>query len=75
MHRVLDWEDELFLALHVLLDRHSLSAYSASFADSLYGLRRAAQTSKDAAKEGPKLLSPSQQRAALALLVGCCSSL
>ena len=69
VHRLLDWEDELFLVLQWLLDRQSLSAYSASFADSLYGLRRAASRGKSGDTSAPKLLTPRQQHAALLVLV------
>jgi hypothetical protein len=72
LHRVLDWEDELFALVTALLDRQSLASSSSTFADSMYGLRRAPY----APQEPPRSLSQQQQRAALMLLVrrppACC---
>lgn len=65
LHRVLDWEDELFALVTALLDRQSLASSSSTFADSMYGLRRAPY----APEKPPRSLSPQQQRAALTLLV------
>ncbi|CAA0808202.1 Peroxisome biogenesis protein 12 [Striga hermonthica] len=40
IHRVLDYEDEFFALLMLVLETHSLRTTDASFAESLYGLRR-----------------------------------
>ncbi|CAH9068886.1 unnamed protein product [Cuscuta europaea] len=40
LHKVLDFEDELFAFLMLVLETHSLRTTDASFAESLYGLRR-----------------------------------
>ncbi|XP_031502803.1 peroxisome biogenesis protein 12 isoform X1 [Nymphaea colorata] len=42
LHKVLDYEDEFFALLMLVLDTHSLRTTDASFAESLYGLRRKA---------------------------------
>lgn len=42
LHKVLDYEDEFFAALTLILETHSLRTTDASFAESLYGLRRRA---------------------------------
>lgn len=42
LHRVLDYEDEFFALLMLVLESHSLRTTDASFAESLYGLRRRA---------------------------------
>ncbi|XP_022996952.1 peroxisome biogenesis protein 12 [Cucurbita maxima] len=39
-HRVLDYEDEFFSLLMLVLETHSLRTTDASFSESLYGLRR-----------------------------------
>lgn len=41
-HRVLDYEDEFFALLMLVLETHSLRTTDASFSESLYGLRRRA---------------------------------
>ncbi|KAI4378992.1 hypothetical protein MLD38_016402 [Melastoma candidum] len=41
-HKVLDYEDEFFAILMLVLEAHSLRTTEASFAESLYGLRRRA---------------------------------
>ncbi|XP_047316238.1 peroxisome biogenesis protein 12 [Impatiens glandulifera] len=41
-HKVLDYEDELFSLLMLVLETHSLRTTDASFSESLYGLRRRA---------------------------------
>ena len=65
LHKVLDWEDELFALITAFLDRQSLASSSSTFADSLYGLRRAPYT-----REGPsKSLKQQQQKVTLLLLV------
>jgi hypothetical protein len=38
--RLLNFEDEVFAAIALLLERHSLSYFHATFAESLYGLKR-----------------------------------
>uniref|UniRef100_M4FGG7 Peroxisome biogenesis protein 12 n=1 Tax=Brassica campestris TaxID=3711 RepID=M4FGG7_BRACM len=40
LHRILDYEDEFFAALMLILEGHSLRTTDASFAESLYGLKR-----------------------------------
>ncbi|KAG6554901.1 hypothetical protein Mapa_003485 [Marchantia paleacea] len=40
LHKVLDYSDEAFAALMLLLEAHSLRISDASFAEALYGLRR-----------------------------------
>ncbi|KAJ4826966.1 ubiquitin-protein ligase peroxin 12 [Turnera subulata] len=42
LHRVLDYEDEFFAVLMLVLETHSLRTTDASFSESLYGLRRRA---------------------------------
>ncbi|XP_050221718.1 peroxisome biogenesis protein 12 [Mercurialis annua] len=44
LHRVLDYEDEFFALLMLVLETHSLRTTEASFSESLYGLRRRAVT-------------------------------
>lgn len=41
-HKVLDYEDEFFSLLMLILETHSLRTTDASFSESLYGLRRRA---------------------------------
>ena len=66
-HRLLDWEDEVFALITALLDRQSLQNGSSSFAESLYGLRRAGRTASQGLPD-PALLHHGQQRT-LAVLV------
>ncbi|KAH7543325.1 hypothetical protein FEM48_Zijuj02G0172400 [Ziziphus jujuba var. spinosa] len=42
LHKVLDYEDEFFALLMLILETHSLRTTDASFSESLYGLRRRA---------------------------------
>ncbi|KAK6915322.1 Pex, N-terminal [Dillenia turbinata] len=42
LHKILDYEDEFFALLLLVLETHSLRTTDASFAESLYGLRRRA---------------------------------
>ncbi|KAK9087785.1 hypothetical protein Syun_030179 [Stephania yunnanensis] len=42
LHKVLDYEDEFFALLMLVLQTHSLRTTDASFAETLYGLRRRA---------------------------------
>ncbi|KAJ0967517.1 hypothetical protein J5N97_024434 [Dioscorea zingiberensis] len=42
LHKILDYEDEFFALLMLVLETHSLRTTDASFAESLYGLRRRA---------------------------------
>ena len=67
-HRVLNYEDEVFALITLLLDRQSLANGSASFADSLYGLRRA-PFSADSAGEKQQPLTKRQRMTALLCLV------
>ena len=66
-HRLLNWEDEVFAVITALLDRQSLQNGSSSFAESLYGLRRAGRPAPQGLPN-PALLHRSQ-RHTLALLV------
>ena len=69
VHKLLDWEDELFLVLQALLDHQSLSVQSSTFADSLYGLRLAANHGPAKSLASPPPLTKHQQRAALLMQV------
>ena len=40
LHRVLDFKDEAFALLALLFEQHSLNTRDASFAESLYALKR-----------------------------------
>lgn len=42
LHKVLDYEDEFFAALMLVLETHSIRSTDGSFSESLYGLRRRA---------------------------------
>ncbi|PQP94711.1 peroxisome biogenesis protein 12 [Prunus yedoensis var. nudiflora] len=56
LHRVLDYEDEFFSLLMLVLETHSLRTTDASFSESLYGLRRRAvkiKAMKDDARLNP----------------------
>ncbi len=66
-HRLLDWEDEVFALITALLDRQSLQNGSSSFAESLYGLRRAGRPISQGLPD-PALLHRGQQHT-LAVLV------
>lgn len=73
--RLLDSEDELFFLISVFLERQSLLNSSASFAESLYSLRRVPHSPSAAvgdaagtAKGGQAALSPSQRRNSLILI-------
>ena len=66
-HRLLDWEDEVFALITALLDRQSLQNGSSSFAESLYGLRRAGRPGSQGLPD-PALLHRGQ-RHTLAVLV------
>lgn len=68
LHRVLNYEDELFALITLMLDNQSLSSGSATFADGLYGLRRA-PLARDSEKQ--RLLDKTQQRFALCFQVQC----
>jgi peroxin-12 len=73
LHRLLDKEDELFFVLSVLLDRQALASGSGSFAEGLYGLRRA--TAAQGGSTGGSTrqpLTPSQRSMSLILLVRLC---
>jgi peroxin-12 len=70
LHRLLDREDELFFLLSVLLDRQALAASGGSFAEGLYGLRRAPVAADGTASgAGSQPLSSSQRQMSLVLLV------
>lgn len=65
LHTVLDLEDEFFALVTAFLDRQSLANSSATFADTLYGLRRAPY----APNEPSRSLTPQQQNVTLLFLV------
>lgn len=66
LHRVLDWEDEFFALVTAFLDQQSLSNGSSTFAESMYGLRRAPHDPD----RPPVALTKQQQNLTLLLLVG-----
>ena len=68
LHRLLDWEDEFFALITAILDRQSLAANSASFADSMYGLRRATCTSEQQGGAATPLSHRERQAALLSLV-------
>lgn len=71
LNKLLNYEDEILALLALLLDSQSLASGSASFADSLYGLRRAPSTqNQESHPSKPLWLSQRQQRLALLSLVG-----
>ncbi|XP_071921121.1 peroxisome biogenesis protein 12-like isoform X1 [Coffea arabica] len=51
IHKILDYEDEFFALLMLVLETHSLRTTDASFAESLYGLRRRAVNIKVKTKD------------------------
>ena len=70
LQRALNYEDEIAALIALLLDRQSFANNSASFADNLYGLRRAPYTrDTDSVTSKPVFLSNQQQRMALLSLV------
>ncbi|KAK9810536.1 hypothetical protein WJX72_012327 [[Myrmecia] bisecta] len=68
LHKLLDREDEVFAAISWALDRSSLATGSGTFAESLYGMRRAALRGSSSSTTRPTL-SRTQQHATLLLLV------
>jgi hypothetical protein len=64
IHRLLDREDEVFAGLLLLLNAHSLSASSALYAESLYGMRRCG-SAVGSSSTGPRRMSPTQLRGSL----------
>lgn len=54
IHKILDYEDEFFALLMLVLEMHSLHTTDASFAESLYGLRRRTVKFKLSKKESIK---------------------
>ncbi|EFN57496.1 hypothetical protein CHLNCDRAFT_48657 [Chlorella variabilis] len=67
LHHLLDREDELFFLLSMALDRQALAANGGSFAEGLYGLRRApASGSSGGSSRQP--LTDSQRSMSLILL-------
>lgn len=73
---LLTYEDEVYAAVSLLLEHHSLSTMHATFAESLYGLKRqpaAGQSSSHSSQSpipGGLQLSRKQQYQALACQVG-----
>ncbi|KAF5204811.1 Peroxisome biogenesis protein [Thalictrum thalictroides] len=53
LHKVLDYDDEFFALLMLVLETHSLRTTEASFSESLYGLRRRA-VNVQLSKENPR---------------------
>ncbi|KAG0586375.1 hypothetical protein KC19_2G085800 [Ceratodon purpureus] len=81
LHRVLDYSDEGYAALMLLLELHSLKTSDASFSESLYGLRRTAadtpatdalpqQEVAQAGSPGPRPLTSKQRALSVLFLVG-----
>lgn len=71
LHRLLDKEDELLFLLSVLLDRQALATSGGSFAEGLYGLRRAPVASGTSSSAGSRQpLSSTERSMSLILLVG-----
>lgn len=78
LHRVLDYSDEGYAALMLLLEFHSLKTADASFSESLYGLRRTtadipatdALPQQELAQAGSRPLSGKQRTLSLLFLVG-----
>ncbi|KAK9801364.1 hypothetical protein WJX73_000250 [Symbiochloris irregularis] len=68
LHKVLDYEEEVFAIVCAALDRQALAASSATFADSLYGLRRTTRASAASSVKDPHL-SHRQQRSTVLLSV------
>jgi peroxin-12 len=74
----LDYSDEGYAALMLLLELHSLKTTDASFSESLYGLRRTPATndaalpqqSEAAAQSGPRPLTRKQRALSVLFLVG-----
>ncbi|GAB4816887.1 hypothetical protein N2152v2_003933 [Parachlorella kessleri] len=66
LNRLLDHEDELFFLISVLLDRQSLHSNQASFAESLYALKRAPASPASGSSKEP--MSPAQRQTSLMLL-------
>ena len=68
LHRCLAYEDELFALLSLILERGALARHSASFADTLYGLRRA-PLPPSGGPPSRRPLTRGEQRRTLAFLV------
>ncbi|CAG7905558.1 unnamed protein product, partial [Brassica rapa] len=65
LHKILDYEDEFFAALMLILEGHSLRTTDALFAESLYGLRRKSvrlRLSKGSSKEVQRSTLEKRQR-------------
>ncbi|KAI3951136.1 hypothetical protein MKW98_028540 [Papaver atlanticum] len=56
LHKVLDYDDEFFALLMMILETHSLRTTDASFSESLYGLRRR-EANVEMFKDKPRLES------------------
>ncbi|MCL7037318.1 hypothetical protein MKW94_000132 [Papaver nudicaule] len=56
LHKVLDYDDEFFALLMMILETHSLRTTDASFSESLYGLRRR-EANVEMIKDKPRLES------------------
>ena len=69
LHRVLAWEDELFALVSLVLDRAALNASAASFAETLYALRRAPVDAAAAGGASRRPLTSREKRRTLAFLV------
>ncbi|KAL3523740.1 hypothetical protein ACH5RR_016574 [Cinchona calisaya] len=63
IHKILDYEDEFFALLMLVLEAHSLRTTDASFAESLYGLRRRAVNIKVNIKKKNLLFNSSSSSA------------
>ncbi|KAI3990808.1 hypothetical protein MKX01_011716 [Papaver californicum] len=56
LHKVLDYDDEFFALLMMILENHSLRTTDASFPESLYGVRRR-EANVEMIKDKPRLES------------------
>lgn len=72
LHRILDYEDECFALVCAALDKQSLAHGSATFAESLYGLRRATRSQRLAIGPSQDRLSARKQQSTVLTTVGLC---
>lgn len=78
MHRLLQYDDEVFALVTLALDGQSLAGSDSTFADSLYGMKRQAAAGAEAgsggkpAGPGPRLSK--RQRRLVLLCQVCCGA-